>query len=287
MIRNNRFWIFLLAGIMLLLWQACQPGSGKKGEEDRLLAKVYNKSLYLSDLEGMIPASSSSEDSSVIINAYLERWVRDASMMHEAERNVPKDLNIDDLVRDYRASLIRHNYEQLLIEEFLDSTVTNQELKAFYDRNKEQYQLEDPILRCHFIKVPKVAEDIEKLDKWWESEEEEDFRLLVAYCNSYASLHLLEDSTWYRRPTLEDEWPAGVFNPANMSPNQKASFSGTDYRYYFKLIDYIGKDQQPPLSYVSTQAKKVILHKRKMKLLDDMKERMYERALRRNDVKIY
>jgi hypothetical protein len=42
------------------LWQACQPGSGKKGEEDRLLAKVYNKSLYLSDLEGMIPASSSS-----------------------------------------------------------------------------------------------------------------------------------------------------------------------------------------------------------------------------------
>jgi hypothetical protein len=38
---------------------------------------------------------------------------------------------------------------------------------------------------------------------------------------------------------------------------------------------------------VEDKAKRVILHQRKQKLLDEKKEEMYQRELRRNNVKVY
>lgn len=57
-------------------------------------------------------------------------------MQHEAEVNLPPDLNIDKLVRTYRASLITHNYEVALAEQLLDSTISQAELNDFYEKIK-------------------------------------------------------------------------------------------------------------------------------------------------------
>jgi hypothetical protein len=281
-------WLHLsLASILIgLLVFSCQPAREDSARQQVELAKVYNKTLYLSDLEGIIPGATTSEDSSVIIKAYIERWIRDASMMHEAERNVPKDLNIDKLVRDYRASLIVHNYEKLLIEQYLDSLVNQTELLEFYEKNKEQYRLENPIVRCRFAKIPADADELDKMEKWWESEDNEDFRLLVSYCDTYAAMHLLEDSTWYQWPAIAIQWPDESFNPEKAKLNQTITRKGDTFVYFLKISEVVPAGEVPPLSYAADQAKKVILHKRKMKLLDEKKEEIYERALRKNEIKV-
>ncbi|MCB0622902.1 MAG: hypothetical protein KDC43_02990, partial [Saprospiraceae bacterium] len=53
--------LWIAAFLPWLAW-SCQPAPAGT-ENDQLLAKVHNKTLYLSELEGMIPESSSSEDS--------------------------------------------------------------------------------------------------------------------------------------------------------------------------------------------------------------------------------
>ena len=111
--------IFLCFGAGLLLWQ-CSPGEAPR-EDDRLLAEVYNKNLYLSELEGIVPEGVSSEDSVLMVSAFTQRWVREQLLMYEAERNIPKDLDIDELVRNYRASLVRFNFEEKIIAEKLDA----------------------------------------------------------------------------------------------------------------------------------------------------------------------
>ena len=89
------FVVFAL--FMMLCFGACKPPAEPADDNDRLLAQAFNKSLYLSELTGMVPENSSPEDSSLIVNAYIERWVRENLLMHEAEKNVPHDLNIDEL----------------------------------------------------------------------------------------------------------------------------------------------------------------------------------------------
>ena len=64
---------------------ACQTEPLADEVTDKILATVQNKSLYLSELDGMLPENTSSEDSVKIINAYVERWIRKSLLMQEAE----------------------------------------------------------------------------------------------------------------------------------------------------------------------------------------------------------
>ena len=86
-------------------------------------------------MEGMIPEGMSSEDSSLIINAFIRNWTRETVLLHEAEQNIPKGLDIDQLVEDYKASLIKHNYENIVVNNLFDSTVTHVQLEEFYEKN--------------------------------------------------------------------------------------------------------------------------------------------------------
>lgn len=279
-------WSVLGILMLVLLGTQCQPAEENE-EEDRLLARVYNKSLYISDMDGMFPEGISGSDSSAIIDAYVERWIREALLLHEAERNIPSDLNIDKLVRDYRASLIRHSYEQILVEQLLDSTVTQAELNTFYENNKEQYQLETPIVRCYFVKVPRPVPEAAELRQLWNSNEPEDYDALVQYCNQYATAHLLEDSIWYNVEDLALNMPKGAVTVDNISSIRDFSQRDDQFQYYFKVFELKNIKEIAPLSYIEGQARKVILHRRKLKLLEDQKEQMYEVEMRRNNIKLY
>lgn len=278
--------ISLLSVFLLLLLSSCQP-AGQPGEDDIALAKVHNKTLYISELDGMFPEGTSSEDSTLIINAFVERWIRDALMLHEAERNIPSDLNIDKLVRAYRASLIRHNYEKAVVEELLDSSIAKAELIEFYEKNKEQYQLETAIVRCHFIRVPLPVPDASELRRLWNSNSTADKEKLVNYCNKYAEAHILEDSTWYRVDDLAMELPNGAITSANVSSLRDFSQRDEKYQYYFKAFELKNKTELAPLSYIEDQARKVILRNRKDKLLQNKIEDMYDLESRRNNIKVY
>ncbi len=281
--RLNFGWILLLTG---LYWGGCQFVQ-KQEAEDRLLAKVHNKTLYLSEMDGMFPEGTTGEDSSLIINAYIERWIREAILLYEAEKNIPSDLNIDKLVRDYRASLVRHNYEKIIVEQFLDSLVTADELLEFYNEHQEQYQLESPIVRCFFVKVSRSAPELEKVEGLWNNvSKQESYLQLVDYCAQYANAHLLEDSTWYRIEDIAVEFPQGMVSTENIS-RRELKHRDADYQYFLKIFEVKNKNEIAPISYVEEGIKKTILRNRKIKILEEKKEEMYELEMRRNNIEIY
>ena len=282
----NRFyvWIFLLIPLLT----ACAVFDEDTNEEnDVVLAAVYNQRLYLSELDGMIPENASANDSTVIINAYVERWIRKGLLMHEAEKNIPKDLNIDQLVRDYRSSLIQYTYEQQLVEEQLDSVITKRELNDFYEKNKEQYQLETPILRCNFVKVPQTAPDLKRLQTLWQSDSIADRTKLLEYCNLLADNFLLADSVWYQLEYIASLLPKGTINSENITSRKEISLRDNEFLYLFKVFEIINRKEIAPLAFIEDQASKVILHRRKIKLLQEHKEELYEVETRKDNVKVY
>lgn len=282
--RRIRFSVLVL-GVLLGL-SSCAGEDGEAAAEDQLLAKVHNKALYISDMEGMFPDGTSGKDSAIIIQMFTNRWMREALLLHEAEQNIPSDLNIDKLVRDYRASLIRHNYEKILVQELLDSTVTDEQLAEFYERNKQQYQLETPIVRCYFVKVPMPVLEANELRQLWNNKQE-DLKPLVDYCSRNAEAYLLNDSTWYKVEDIAREMPKGTVTVDNISAKQDFSQRDDEYQYYFKVFEVKNRKDIAPLSYIKGQARKVILRNRKEKLLEDKIEAMYQRELRRNNIKTY
>lgn len=282
--------IGILLGIVsfISLFSACS-NSRQNNADDRILARVHNKSLYLSELDGMFPEKASKKDSSAIINAFVNRWVQEALLLHEAERNIPKNLNIDKLVRDYRASLIRNSYERLLIEELLDSTITKQELDAFYEKNKEQYQLETPIVRCQFIKIPLPVPQQADLQQYWNNanSDPESLTALINYCNQHATAYLLGDSTWYEVENVAEQLPEGTVTASNIGSKKDFTQRDQEFQYYLKVFDVKNRKDIAPLSYIEEQARKVILRRKQLKLLEEKMNTLYEVELRRNNIDVF
>ncbi len=255
--------------------------------QDTILANVFDKNLRLSELEGMIPNNTSSSDSIQIINSFIDRWVKEATLLHEAEKHIPNDLNIEKLVKDYRASLVKHNFEKLLVETNLDSTVTKQELDNYYTKNKEQYQLETTILRCYYIKIEEENERIEDLKKLWSDLDSKNYKDLLTLCTDNAETYMLDDSTWIRIDDLALQLPKGIINSSNINERTEISRKDGKYHYFLRVFETVSKKEIAPLSFIEDQARKVILHKRKIKLLSEKKEEIYDREYQRKNIKIY
>ena len=280
----------IVAYLIPVLWlglSSCQENPEVAASADRLIARVYNKTLYLSDMEGFFPTGTTSEDSSLIINAYTERWVRDAVLLYEAERHIPQDLNIDKLVKDYKASLIKNNYEKVLVEAALDSAISQMELIDFYEQNKEKYTLEQTILRCTFIKTGLPVPDAAQLKKLWGSKEQSDRQGLADYCRTFASACGLADSVWYTLDQLAAEIPLGKLEEIRQRYNQESVFSDENYQYYVRILDWKDPSDIAPLEFVEEEARKVVLRKRITNLLEDKKDEMYERALKNKVIQLY
>lgn len=275
--------------IALGLWAmtACTPAESSEEETDQVLAKVGSKSLYITDMEGMFPEGMSGQDSSMIIEAFVGRWVREAAILNEAERNIPPDMDINNLVRNYRASLIRTNYEKILVEQLLDSVITQEELNTFYEENQLLYELETPIVRCHFIKVPIPTPEGGQLRALWNQDASTALPELLAYSDKYAELALLNDSLWYSVDEVAAQLPEGTLTSGNIGSKREFTQKGEHHQYYFRLFELKKRKEIAPLSYVESQARKVILHKRKLQLVEEVKEDIYQRELRDKNIEVY
>jgi hypothetical protein len=253
------------------------------GRAMNLLAKVYNKSLYRSEIEGVVPPGTSPEDSLLLVRAYIQRWVREQLLMYEAERNIPKDLNIDKLVRDYRASLVRFNFEEQIVAEQMDSTVTESELRAFYESNKDQFQLESTILKCQVIVIPYKAPQ-QEFNRLWYSKNPADEHRLRVLSKQWAKEALLDTERWHRLEEVSALLPRGTISSENVAPRREGTLSDGDFRYYYRVLDVVRGKETAPLEYVRDQATALILHRRKQELIERWKEDLYQQELRRRNI---
>ena len=255
--------------------------------DDPVLARVHQRELHLSEMEGMFPENASPADSAVIIEAFASRWARDAILLWESEQNTPSDLNLDRLVRDYRASLVRSSYEEQLVSTRLDSTIGQTELQAFYDTNKNQYQLEKPIIRCLFIRVPYPTPAEEALQNLWNNGNPQDTSALRVYSHKYAEVALLNDSAWYSLDEIADQLPEGTLTADNVDSKREFTQLDGTHRYYFRLFELKPRMEIAPLSYVENQARRAILHGRKREVLERSREEIFERELRRDNIEFF
>ena len=281
---QNHYIVVLLLSVVL---PACKNFSEQSGS-NRLLATVYNRSLYLSDMEGMFPEGATHQDSQLVVNAYVDRWVRDNIIMIEAERNVPKDLNIDELLKKYRESLILSTYEEQLTKIGLDTAISDAELTAFYEKNKEQYQLEMPIVRGYFIKLPKQTPQSDSLQKWWNNSKSGDnLKKMQDYSRKNARSYILEDSVWTRAEEIVKMLPKGTLTSENIDAGKELTMKDDDFQYYFRALGVMNKTEIAPLSFIKEQASKYILHQRKIQIIEKKKQEMYDLEMKKNNIKIY
>ena len=276
--------LFVMSGIMII---SCTPlPEDNQPEESPLLAEVYNRKLFATDLEGLAPMSDKN-DSLAITKAFIERWVREQVLLHEAELNIPPDLQINKLVRDYRASLIVNNYKQQLISNQLDSIVSFEEIEDYYNKNKEQYHLGEDIVQLRLVRLKQPIADLNRFRTLWRDRDSTGLAPLIEFCDDHQYDYILNDSSWHNLNDIIATLPQGHITGSTVKYKKNYEFSDDEFRYFVWIIELMETQEIAPLRYIQDQARRVIMHRKQQELINSINDDLFDKAIQENKVKIY
>lgn len=263
----------------------------KKDKPQKHLAKVFDTYLNPSDVEGVIPKGSSPSDSARIMNEYVRQWMQEQVLLHQAITNLdPKEIDFSHQIEDYKNSLIIYEYEKELVKEKLDTGVAENEVNDYYEKNQKDFQLKNDIVKIVYVKVNKKAPGQDKLKGWIKSDNVKDKEKLAGYCNQYASNFFLNDNVWLMFDDVLKEIPIQTYNNdlfLQKNNNGFVMIDDTADTYYLGIKGYMIKNSPSPLSFEKDNIKKIILNKRKMELIENMKENSFEQAQLHNNTQVY
>jgi hypothetical protein len=280
---------YLLAIIFLLSFSSCDFLKRNLGFKEKAIAKVYDVYLYPSDIEGIVPKGTSNEDSLLLVQSYIENWVRQTLLIKQAEENVDIDVEtIEQQLENYKNSLLIYAYEQQLIAQKLDTTVSQAQIKAYYEANKENFELKKTILKASYVKLPKNAIRIDNAIKWFKSNKEKDKRELETYCMQFSQDYSLVDTSWLYYDQLAEVVPLERLSESSVLQNNNyIQISDKDFIYLVKVKTFMYKEDISPLEIEVENIKNIIINKRKVEMIDKMENEVYKNARDNNDIDIF
>jgi hypothetical protein len=257
---------------------------------DPIIASVGDQKLYLSELSFIKSESKSGEDSANIAGRYVQSWVRKQLLIKEAGKSMAFDeAEINRKLLEYKYALMVYEFEKKYVEETLNSEVYQQEIENYYQINKANFSLKEIIVKVNFVKIEKESSQNKQLERMLRSQNQKDqdtFKEMVI--NSGAN-YFLEDSTWIKLDDIIINTPlANHPNKVELVRNNKHVITDDDlYRYYFRILEYKLQEQVPPLEFVRDEITKILINKRRIELVDQLQKEVYNRALEKNEFKLY
>ncbi len=278
---------FLL--ILSVFALSCSLFQKEEEQDATTIARVADQYLYMKDIEGVVPVGTNEVDSTLIIDNYIQSWIKEKLILQKAELNLQEhQKDFEKQLEDYRKSLIIYTYEKEYIKQNLDTNVSEIEIKDFYENNKQNFELKDDIVKVRYLKLLKTAPKIKRIRKLYISTKDKDNEKLKELVHLYAEKFHLDDSLWISFEELKKEVPLQVNQTAGYLKNIKNIEVEDSLSYYFiNIRDYKLKNDVAPLSFEAHNIKNIIINKRKLKLINQVKSDLYQEAFLKKEIEIY
>lgn len=250
-------------------------------QKEVVVAQVDGKKLTLSHLEMSIPANMEEIDSISFAQKYIEKWVKNQLLLDKAELNLDKKTQkeIAVMIDNYRTSLLLFKYQQMIIQQKMDTIVTEAQVEDYYNKHADNFKLDSSVIKCIFIQMPKSVHDRYQVSNWLKSKSEEDLISLEDYCYQNAKNFDLGDD-WKYFGSIMAKLPKKI-KDADQFLKTSDYIEVTDdlYAYYLAIQDYKLTNDTIPLLFVKSKIKDIILNHRKVKLIEDLENNIYNDAV--------
>lgn len=283
-IRNALIW---LAGVFFLPLISCTDKAPRsKGD---VLVSVGQHTLTAFEVKKLIPKTLSSQDSLMMAESYVKKWVKNALIYDLANKHLEDEKEeIDRLVDAYRQSLMSHKYEEKLVEERLSAEISDKEISDYYEANKESFLLEEDIVKGLFLKVPSDAPGLSDLKKWCNSGGDELIEKIEKYSLQNAVIYDYFYDRWMSGEEIAENMPVKKSEFNRMLKTDKLiEVSDSAYCYLLKVKEVEFKGNRAPFDYASAQIKEILLSQRKSEFLRSFEEEIYNEAIRKGNVKFH
>ena len=277
-------------GVILVIAAAmtgCGQEHNHKGKTP--LVEVSGEFLYKEDLQAALPLNISKDDSVLFAEHYIRNWIEDALLFDKAEGNIPDNDKISKLVENYRRALIMHTYQEELVNQKLANDISEEVINAYYEKNKELFRLDNPLVKGLFIKVPLSSPDLGNVRVWYRKNNQDVIEKLEKYSLRNAVSYDYFYDRWTSVPDVAAKIPLKVLDTdANyLDKNRNVEVKDTAFCYFLHIEDFLGKDKQKPLDFARDEIKEILINLKRVEFINKVKEDLYQRASDRNKIIYY
>jgi hypothetical protein len=280
-----RLLLCLLMMIPLLL-KSCVTS---RSDEDRTpLAKVGDEVVYLDEaLDGM-PEGLSGKDSTTYVRQFLRNRVKDLLIYEKAVKNIPQNQEMDDLVENYRRSLIIYKYQQQVMNEKMKTEITDSEMLNFYKLNSRRFVAEHNLVKGIFIKVPKNAPGLENFKRLYRSSSADSFEKIEKYCVQNAGQVENFYDKWISFDDIMDNIPYTISNRSEfLRTHSTLDVVENNFCYLLYIDEYVISGNIAPFEYVRDDVKNVMMNSRKTEFIHQFEQNLLKEAEHKKKIKYY
>ncbi len=293
MIPSNAHARVLIAAVFLFpalfLFSGCE-GFFREKPRETPLARVGDSYLYLEDLQPKLTGAYTATDSIAFVNNLINEWATRQLLLSKARINLPEEQlkEFELLISDYRAELYTRAYKEALVAQIADTLVGEEELLSFYEKEKENFKLQEKILQLRFIEIPQQFINQEEVTRRLKSFEGNDLRFLDSVGVQFKKLHF-NDSLWVPLSRVVEEiHPLTYENEAEyLKKSQFFQLEDSTGVYLTKVVDVLEPNEVAPLKYIEPTIRQVLLNRRKMKYLRALEADLMDEATREKEFEVY
>lgn len=278
--------VVLLTAAMLLA-TSCSLLNRKK--DDTPVARVFDKYLYAGDLEDAIPRNVSESDSITLAKRYINTWVKDQLLLHYAEQALSEEqMDFEKQIEEYRKSLLIYSYRQKLLQQKLDTVVSESEINSYYENNSNNFMLSQEVVKATFVKVPLNLTGVDDVRRWSRSTDPADAEKLEKFCINYADKYDNFNNKWIYFSRLKEEMPLKIDQPSRfLKYNQNIETSDSSFRYFLHVSEMKSEGEIAPLEMVKDDIRSILLNKRKIEFFQSLETRIFNEGQSKNQFEIY
>ena len=278
-----KYCLLLIFGIIFL---QC---SDTENNDGIVVAEVNGKKLFLRDLSEIIPNDIGADDSTLMAEDYIKKWVKQELIIKKANENLTTEQkNVTRELEEYRNSLIIYRYKNELMRQRMDTTISHEEIEKFYEANAENFKLNTNIVKVIFVKIPGEVANPSLLKSLVADTSEEGLSELKEYCLQYAKGFDIFIDNWVSFEIVRNNIPSEIKDAADfLKHNNQIELNDSEYYYLVRIHDYKLRNELAPLEYMENNIRNLILNQRKIEFLKQIEETVYEEGIKKNSFKIY
>ena len=265
---------------------SCWKSEEKQNSNEQVIAKAYQYRLNKKEFENSFNWPDDPRDSSSVAETYIDQWIIDKVMLHNAElRLSPEDKRqIRSRVAEYKNTLYINAFEELMIQERLDTLITEKQIQKYYQTHKDQFLVQGLIVKLMYLKLPIDAPDINKVKRWYLLKDQKDSIALDNYAKHYALNYYFDDNSWLYLEDVKEEVPIKMTGKEIRKLPYTSVIQDTSNYFFIHIFDLLEKDAVSPIEIEKDKIKKAILTQRIHLLRKQIKKELLESAYDNNAI---
>ena len=275
--------ILPLLSVALLLCVSCRKNA------DPVVAQVYQYKLYASEVQADVPLGLSQEDSITLVRDFIDNWVKEKLVLHEAERHLsPREKNYDREMTEYRNSLLAQRYlDKIWQKDTANNAITDKEITDFARSLDDRYTVEKEIVRVNYVKMPTRSDKLPLVRDILFDERQRDVQkeTLVSMLGDTIE-YLLDDDEWLYLDDLQNEvaFQIDVQKLGNRGSSLRIEKEVGENTVLLVILDYRSQRSVNETKDERAAAGMLLMNQRRTRMINQYVQTLYDKALKEGKI---